>query len=173
MNEEIWKEIEGYENYYVSNLGRVKVVKYLSLQKNSSGYFGVKVGVKPNVRRLSVARMVAQAFIPNPKNLPQVNHISGKKTDNHVENLEWATASENCKHAWNIGLQTSEDHRGERHGRHILNEKQVRVIKHLRNVKNKMTLKQIADVFRVNVPAIQKIYKGTNWKHVVIPEISK
>jgi len=113
---EIWKDIVGYEGMYqVSNLGRVKSLNYnrtgkeniLSTSKNK-GYFNVvlsKKGFKPFTVRTH--RLVAEAFIPNPQNKPQVNHIDGNKLNNNIENLEWNTASENQQHAYDTGLKIS------------------------------------------------------------------
>lgn len=105
---EIWKDIVGYEGFYqVSNLGNVRSLDRISpnsygmprkikghpmkLHLNTYGYYdiGLSKGVKHGIYK--VHRLVAQAFIPNPNNLPQVNHKDENKMNNTVENLEWCT----------------------------------------------------------------------------------
>lgn len=118
--EEIWKDIEGYEGLYqVSNLGRVKSLErykenHTKLQKirekikrlriHTAGYLVADLYKENESKTFFVHRLVAQAFISNENNLPQVNHIDGNKENNRVENLEWCTNQENQKHAYKIGL---------------------------------------------------------------------
>lgn len=110
-DDEIWRDVPGYEGLYqVSNKGRVKSLhtyhgKYQKILRasTSKGYQQV-ILLKNKVKCFFVHRLVAQAFIPNPENKPTVNHINGIKSDNRVENLEWADGYEQMRHAIDKGL---------------------------------------------------------------------
>lgn len=115
---EEWRDIKGYEELYqVSNLGRVKSMdrsikrvingkevlfqlpsRILFQWKNSKGYYSVVIGSKADRKTYKVHRLVAEAFIPNPSNLPQVNHKDEDKSNNRVDNLEWCTNKYNCNY---------------------------------------------------------------------------
>ena len=101
------KEIIGYPGYIVYTTGEVQGMsgQYLTGSPCKGGYLGVflcKKNYKPI--RKQIHRLIAEAFIPNPDNKPCVNHKDGNKRNNHVDNLEWVTYSENQKHSWEYGL---------------------------------------------------------------------
>lgn len=99
MNE-IWKTIDEYPNYQVSNLGRVKNIKKQSFLKpypTRSGYLLVSLYSNKQRKCITIHRLVAEHFIPNPENKPCIDHINTDRTDNRIENLKWVTYSENMK----------------------------------------------------------------------------
>ena len=116
MTKEVWKDIKGYEGLYqVSNLGRVKSLAHVTIQKNGSKLSVKGRILKPNVRKEGyhrvglyrghskpkwyfVHRLVCGAFHENPDNKPCVNHIDENKANNKASNLEWCTYEENNNH---------------------------------------------------------------------------
>lgn len=97
--EEVWKDIKGYEGIYqLSNLGRIKNIKRNIIRRPSGhngGYQIILLCKEGVMRGFSIHRLVAEAFIPNPENKPEVNHIDEDKTNNSASNLEWVTSKEN------------------------------------------------------------------------------
>lgn len=137
---ETWKPIKDYEGLYeISDCGRVKsldrwdslnrlkIGKILNCCDNGSGYMivNLKAFGKQNIK--TIHRLVAEAFIPNPNNLPCVNHKDGNKQNNNVDNLEWCTHSENMKHAFRTGLSFQK--KGEFNSQHKLTQDDVDYIR--------------------------------------------
>jgi hypothetical protein len=118
---ETWKDIPGYEGkYQVNPIGIIKslpkcskhyvrgeslILKSHSLGRNRQ-YCGVPLTFDGKTKVFYVHRIVATAFLPNPDNLPQVNHIDGNKQNNRVENLEWCSAKQNIQHSYDAGLHS-------------------------------------------------------------------
>lgn len=125
INSEIWKSLEGYENFEVSNFGRIKSLarvvinsgtylgfynkkeKILKPYIGKNGYYRITI----NKKTILLHMLIAQTFIPNPENKSQVNHINGNKLNNNLNNLEWCSRLENMQHAFNLGLiKPNKDH---------------------------------------------------------------
>lgn len=152
LDGEIWKSVDGYPAYKISSLGRVS--GYLGLmtpQIDTKGYYRVRLDSSTK----KIHRLVAQAFISNPKGLPQVNHKNTIKTDNSVDNLEWSTNLMNSQHAYKNGLRP---YPGK------LNDEDARLIRFLS--KKGLPRKQLMNEFGVSIHVIKDIISKRSWTHV-------
>ena len=107
---EYWCDVKSFPNYEVSNLGNIrnrKTNKALKPYLTNRGYLTVGFWMDGKKKRVSIHRLVAQAFLQNPDNLTEVNHINGCKTDNNLNNLEWISGSANIFHAYQTGLRNA------------------------------------------------------------------
>lgn len=103
-----WKTVANKPRYKVCRDGQIMNVEtglILKPIEQSTGYMHVTLCDEHKCQQMSVHRVVAKAFVPNPNNYSQVNHIDGDKTNNRADNLEWCTNSQNMKHAYATGLQ--------------------------------------------------------------------
>jgi len=144
------------EDYEITKDGQVinkHTGKTVKPQKNGKGYLRVAIGKK----LMFVHRIVAEKYIPNPENKPQVNHKDGNKENNCVENLEWVSNQQNRDHAVSSGLQIH----GEKCSWSKLTEEQVDFIrKH-----TELSSKELAKVFNVTDSNIRILRRRESWKH--------
>lgn len=172
MNEE-WRDILGFEGFYqVSSTGRVR-----SLDRNVSHYRGDQCELKGKCRAASntgpyktivlskngsqtshlVHRLVANAFVPNPENKPNVNHKDFNPANNCTHNLEWTTQVENIEYSVRAGRNP----KGSQHGCAKLNESDVLKIRSYPK-----SFKWLADHYDVSYTTIKRIRKRKNWSHI-------
>ena len=185
-SKEVWKDIIGYEGLYqVSNLGNVKSLdrivnkpngvsymrkgKICKQSKSNLGYMTIGFTVNNNKVNKYVHRLVAEAFITNVNDYPQVNHIDCDKTNNKINNLEWCTNSENHIHASKNGLNKLHLYRvaysGEENGRSLLTKEQVLEIKQ-KYIPYKYSAKKISKEYNVSESCITHILNNTSWKEI-------
>ncbi len=176
MQEEVWKDIIGYEGVYqVSNLGNVKTLgqqvvysdgrvynypeKILKLS-NSRGYSSVHLyqnGVRSHGQ--PVHRLVATAFIPNPENKITVNHKDGNKKNNHIDNLEWASYKENNNHAINTGLHKGTPTSYKSKLAKLSKEERLDVLKNCVKGSKVYNIKYFAEKYKVSTTCVSSILK--------------
>lgn len=172
----MWKSITGYEGIYeISDAGEIKSIqrvitdavghtytireRILKTYQLPNGYLTVTLCKNNQTRRYYIHRLVAETFIPNPLNLPIINHKNGNKQNCHAYNLEWSTYSDNNQHAYDTGLKP----RGEGQYKAVLTEQQVREIKRLGKY---TTYQAIADKYNVTKATIRDVLIGKTWKTI-------
>lgn len=150
---EIWKKIEGFEDYEVSTGGIVVSNKYSKIRilkkELSNGYLRVSLSKENKVKRFLVHRLVALSFLKNEDNKECVNHKDGNKLNNSLWNLEWSTYSENEKHSY--------DYLNKINPIRKLDNSQVIYIRNKAIKGRKGNIKFLADNFNVNVSTIYNI----------------
>lgn len=169
-----WRKIPGYEGLYeVSNDGRVRSwkngswgragkPKELSQNITETGYPMLSLCRDGVPRKVTVHRLVTEAFISNPENKPCINHLDGDRANNHVNNLEWCTYAENNQHAYDTGAA---DRRGEGQPRSILTEREVIEIRE-KYVPRVVTQADLAKEYNVSRSAICSIVNRHCWTHL-------
>jgi DNA-binding transcriptional regulator YiaG len=162
--DEIWITIKDFDKYQISNLGRIKSLYYnkvLKSGKDPHGYLHVSLYKNGIAHTKNIHIIVARTFIPNPLNLPEINHIDGNKENCAVSNLEHSTKSDNEKHARKIGLKSAI--KGEKNNFAKLTEIQV---KEIRELKGKLKQREIAAIYNIHRATISLIHLNKNWKYI-------
>lgn len=179
MEQEIFKPIKGYEGLYeVSNLGRVKSLckewicgrntpkrKEETIIRNGhrKDYDFVSLSKDKKIKYPSIHRLVAEQFIINYENKPDINHKDGNKRNNYFKNLEWCTKSENQTHAYKKGFQISK--KGSQHHQSKLTENDVFEIKELCG-KGGKSQREIGELYGIKQAQVSRIVCNKRWNHI-------
>ena len=159
-----FKPILEFLNYSISNNGQVKNIKTNRILKpyaKKDKRLVVTLKFNPKIKKHKlIHRLVAIAFIPNPLNLPEVNHIDGNCQNNNDWNLEWCTGKQNAEHAKKNNLFC----KGSKHGHSKLTEKNV---KEILTINNNQTHTQLASKFGISRRMINHILNRKNWTHIM------
>ena len=156
------KKIEGFDKYWINGQGRIyndKTCKYLKCQDNGNGYKKITLTLKGVQIQRYIHRLVAISFIPNPLDLPEVNHKDGNKANNNYTNLEWVNNSENQIHAHKTGLKPN--------GNKLWNGKfsEDDIIK-IKLLKDEGVLQyKIAELFNTTKSTISEILSGKRYRY--------
>lgn len=161
--EELIEEWREYNGYKISNYGKIigKKGKLLSTKIAKDGYVPTGIIDYGGKKIHGLHRVIATIFIPNPNNLPEVNHIDGVKHNNRVDNLEWVTKSENQLHEVRVLQQRN----GEKNCKNKLKEEQVIEIYNFCK-EGKMKYKDIAELYNIEACQVSLIVSGDKWKYL-------
>ena len=161
----MWKQY--YKNYYISDEGEVKNIntgRILTPYITPQGYYRTNIRIEGKTKALFIHQAVAELFIPNPLNLPMVNHKDGIKTNNYASNLEWCDASYNTQHAIKYGLLKVN---GEDNNISKLTEADVLYIRsHYIKYSSEWGINALGKKFGVTGAQISRIVNRIDWKHI-------
>jgi hypothetical protein len=195
---EIWRSVLNYKGYYeVSNHGNVRSINRIIIDKNGNelhyksrllkpapnkdGYLQVGLSRNSKINSYCVHQLEALAFIPNPENKPTVNHIDGIKANNYVDNLEWATKSEQAIHSLEHNLRTMPNAWiGKFGSKHCASKKVTQYTKDNVFINNYGSIIEAANINKVDAGTITKVCKGEKrtaggyiWKYNVQETVTK
>lgn len=156
--------IRNHPNYLISSNGdvrNVKTDKFLKNSRSGNGYLTCFVDGKNEL----LHRLLAETFIPNPDNLPCINHKDGNKLNNTLSNLEWCTYGENEKHAYKTGLKKYSHGKGEKSPSHKLNQDEVDYIrKNYKRYDKEFGATPLSKKFNVAPSCITNIVYNSSWR---------
>ena len=159
---EVWQDIPGFEGHYqASTEGKIRSLKRGKVRElcqplNADGYPQLKLTMNGKSKTFRVHRLIALTFIPNPLNLPEVNHVKGIKVDNRVSELEWCDRSEQMSHAFRTGLKT---HKGVNNTRH---DKTIYTFYHPEHGEVKSTQYDLRQRFNIPQKNFPSLMNGNN-----------
>lgn len=180
INDPLWKDYPHDDNYMIHPLGFAKSKdrilsfgksfrkhkgKILSQKNNGNDYMAIRLSNKGYCKNTYMHRLVAETFIPNPENKPQVNHINGIRNDNRVENLEWATASENGKHSYTFLNRKRPSKKGLDNPNCKVTMDIINYIRYNRKSKIK-SLKELSSELKLSISTISGIATGRKYKDI-------
>lgn len=152
---EEFRDLQGFDNYQISNLGRIYSKKKRTCLKvkklGNSGYYQVRLSKDGKYIYKNLHRILAETFIPNPNNYRTVNHINGNKLDNRISNLEWTDDCTQQHQACLLGLKPTTQH--------ILTEEEILDV-YKRHFENNESIYSIAKLYNTRKQQIVKLVKG-------------
>ena len=161
----ITKIIEGFDNYSIDVEGNVRNKKrgrvLKGLLDNKGGYVRVNLYKNSKMSHKLIHRLVAQAFIPNPENKREVNHIDNNPKNNSIDNLEWCTSGENVRHSASQGRMKGA---GSSHSSYRLTEEQVKNVKYHLQL-GISTQNELGILHKVSRHSIRGIKNGKTYRH--------
>ena len=160
----MFKQIKSHPRYEINRSGIIRNIKTKSIKAqyiSSTGYYMISTSYKNKSNPLRVHRLIAETFINNPDNKPEVNHKDGNKTNNSIKNLEWVTHLENMNHAKETGLMNN---LGSSNGMAKLNESDIPKIREL--LSSGVSQYKISKMFNVSRSAILLIHLKKRWVNV-------